>query len=80
MSLKPDVTGTLVRIKRHARSKGMMGANVGLWRAAKMLGVRYPTLKKAVDLGEIAVITFAGQKYIQPSEMERVHKLLAGEP
>lgn len=47
--------------------------------AAKELRVSRPTLRKAIELGEVKTITFAGRKMISGPELERLRDLFRGE-
>ena len=67
-------------VKPAKRNSGSdVGNLVRPYGAAKRLGITYPMLRQAIELGEIQIITFGGRQYISKSEIERVRKLLAGD-
>jgi hypothetical protein len=54
------------------------GPGISPWRMAKQDGIPYARLRRAIENGEVKVLTFGGVDLITPAERERVRNLLLG--
>lgn len=54
------------------------GPGISPWRMAKEDGIPYARLRRAIENGEVKVVTFGGIDLITPAERTRVRNLLLG--